>query len=241
MGSGENLPPHDSMIQERSLSPNDEDEQQQEGSQPDYNSDYIFHKEMEKQNFLNSRQDMNNRSPSPGQLYEQENGLIVVEDSQKYDTQLDRHIPEKRDFVDEEEEEEQAGYQIVGPSDTPSQQQFVSQQLADSRSRSRSVYQDSQVACKSCIYPSTLISLIIIFVKFKRALRLHFWQISQKYFATVSQQNFEEINRWLTHQSKALILYFDTENQSMSFFENFVENIQKKFYIFKFRVCVNKH
>ena len=55
-----------------------------------------------------------------------------------------------------------------------------------------------------------------------------FLQISQKYFVAVSQANFEEINRWLTHQSKALILYFDSEKNSISFFKNFVRNRQSE-------------
>ena len=39
-----------------------------------------------------------------------------------------------------------------------------------------------------------------------------FWLISKKYFAAFSQQNLETIHLWLTHQSKALIFYFELKN-----------------------------
>ena len=62
-----------------------------------------------------------------------------------------------------------------------------------------------------------------------------FWQISQKYFTA---SNFEEINRWLKHQLKSLILYFDIENQSISFFFwKFCGNRQSEFHPLKFNVC----
>ena len=67
-----------------------------------------------------------------------------------------------------------------------------------------------------------------------------FWQISQKYFAAVSQQNFEEINRWLTHQSKAPILDFDTENQSISF-SKILWKTDKRNFIFSNLMFVYTH
>ena len=62
---------------------------------------------------------------------------------------------------------------------------------------------------------------------------------SKKSFAAFLQWHPEAIHIWLTHQSKALIFYFDMRKKLISYFENFVGNRQTKFHEFKLRVCVN--
>ena len=61
------------------------------------------------------------------------------------------------------------------------------------------------------------------------------------YFTAFLHKSFKIAYIWLTHQSKALIFYFDMKKILSPIFENFLENRQSKFHVFKFNVCVNTH
>ena len=58
-------------------------------------------------------------------------------------------------------------------------------------------------------------------------------------FAAFLKLHPKAIHIWLTHQSKALIFYFDMRKKLISDFVNFMRNRQIKFHEFKLRVCVN--
>ena len=78
--------------------------------------------------------------------------------------------------------------------------------------------------------------------KFKRALRIHFLtHFLKKTFVAISDWKSNVAQIWSTHQSKALIFYFDMKKILSRIFKNFVGNRQTKFHVLKFRVCVSTH
>ena len=62
-----------------------------------------------------------------------------------------------------------------------------------------------------------------------------FWLILQNYFCSF----FKMEPSIVTHQSKALIFYFDMEKNWNQKFQNFVENRQNNIRVFKFSVCLH--
>ena len=60
-------------------------------------------------------------------------------------------------------------------------------------------------------------------------------------FAAFLKWNPVSVYIWLTHQSKALIFYFDMKKILNQNFQNFVENRQSNIRVFKFSVCLHTH